>query len=174
MTPNLLSSFCRLTQNQQFPERQEVRARYVYSFISYILARLSHAHNLGAVWSTLKNIVFTFLNRQMPIPKTSGSRSFKIFIGGVAQGTTEDDLKNFFQTFGPVSNLLMTTYNSSWLHYSYKRWRWYPSHLPILAMYWVVYFIQKVADVSLMKDVKTGRMRGELYFVVVSTVSNKV
>jgi hypothetical protein len=125
MTPNLLSSFCRLTQNQQFPERQEVRARYVYSFISYILARLSHAHNLGAVWSTLKNIVFTFLNRQMPIPKTSGSRSFKIFIGGVAQGTTEDDLKNFFQTFGPVSNLLMTTYNSSWLHYSYKRWRWY-------------------------------------------------
>ena len=39
----------------------------------------------------------------MPIPKTTGSRSFKIFIGGVAQGTTEDDLKNFFQTFGPVS-----------------------------------------------------------------------
>ena len=41
----------------------------------------------------------------MPIPKTSGSRSFKIFIGGVAQGTTEEDLKNFFQTFGPVSKI---------------------------------------------------------------------
>ncbi|XP_028407041.1 RNA-binding protein Musashi homolog 2-like isoform X2 [Dendronephthya gigantea] len=54
----------------------------------------------------------------LPIPKTAGSRSFKIFIGGVAQGTTEEDLKIFFQTFGPV------------------------------------------ADVSLMKDVKTGRMRG--------------
>lgn len=55
----------------------------------------------------------------MPIPKTTtGSRSFKIFIGGVAQGTTEEDLKNFFSSFGPV------------------------------------------ADVSLMKDVKTGRMRG--------------
>jgi RNA recognition motif-containing protein len=39
----------------------------------------------------------------MLIQKTTGSRSFKIFIGGVAQGTTEDDLKNFFQTFGPVS-----------------------------------------------------------------------
>lgn len=51
----------------------------------------------------------------MPIPKTTtGSRSFKIFIGGVAQGTTEEDLKNFFATFGPVSEFLVKKFGKKW------------------------------------------------------------
>ena len=58
-----------------------------------------------------------------PKPATSRTSSSnytgrvrKIFIGGVTQNTTEDDIKNYFAQFGNVSGVMLHDYPPQYYH----------------------------------------------------------
>lgn len=41
------------------------------------------------------------------------TRTKKIFVGGLSAPTTLEDVKNYFEQFGPVSTLINLNFNSS-------------------------------------------------------------
>ena len=42
-----------------------------------------------------------------PAPMATNARVKKVFVGGLAQGTTPEDLKQYFAQYGTVSDILI-------------------------------------------------------------------
>lgn len=42
------------------------------------------------------------------------TRTKKIFVGGLSAPTTLEDVKSYFEQFGPVSKSLQSSYNWNW------------------------------------------------------------
>ena len=51
----------------------------------------------------------------------------KIFVGGIANGTTEDDLRNYFSAYGSVNTVYMYMYIAEMNCNSAKLWQ--PLHI---------------------------------------------